>query len=192
MPTRCLSRRQCASEVSSIRSPLKVILPASGFTRPLRKRISVILPKSLEPITTNRSPVAIEQLTSSSARVKPNAFARFCASISGVLLNCMCDLRNQAGSGLCWLSRTFLEAARGRNGAAARLLQALLEVSRQPSKRGTDGKVDNQREAVDEKRRAVAGLHGRALNHDLGDAEELVDADQRRQRCRLHKRRAET
>src|SRR5262245_10944985 len=191
MPTRCLSRRQWASDVSSIRWPPKVILPASGFTRPLRQRISVLLPEPLGPITTSRSPVEIAQLTSSSARIRPNAFTRFCASISGVSLDCMSALRNHAGTRRRLLSRALLEAARGRNGAVARLLEALFEVSRQPSKRGTDGKVNHQREPVDQKRRAVPRLHGRALNYDLGDAKELVDADQRRQRCRLHERRAE-
>src|SRR5262245_40269969 len=137
MPTRCLSRRQWASEVSSIRSPANVSLPASGCTRPLRQRISVLLPEPLGPITTRRSRVGIEQLTSSSARVRPYALARFSASISGSSLDCMSGLDNPARL----LSRALLEAARGDNGAAARLLEALLEVPRQASKRRTDGKV---------------------------------------------------
>src|SRR6516164_8566027 len=169
MPTRCLSRRQWASEVCSIRSPPNVISPASGFTRPLRQRISVLLPEPLGPITTSRSPVAIAQLTSSSARIGPNAFTRFCAAISGVALDCMSDLCKHAGTRRPLLSRALLEAARGRNGTVARLMEPLFEVSRQPSKRGTDGKVNHEREPVDQKRRAVPGLHGRALNHDLGD-----------------------
>src|SRR4029077_16898207 len=165
MPTRCLSRRQWASELSSIQSPSNVILPASGFTRPLRQRISVLLPEPLGPITTSRSPLTIEQLTSSSAWVRPNAFARFRASISGVSLDCMTDLCNHAGSRLRLLSRALLEAARCCNGAGACFLEAVLKVPRQASKRGTDGKVDHEREPVDEKRRAVPGLHGRALDH---------------------------
>src|SRR6516165_3776419 len=191
MPTRCLSRRQWASEVSSICWPSNVILPASGFTRPLRQRISVLLPEPLGPITTTRSPAEIAQLTSSSARIRPNAFTRFCASISGVALDGMSDLCKHAGTRRRSLSRALLEAVRGRNGAVARLLEPPFEVSRQPGKRGTDGKVNQEREPVDQKRRAVPRLHGRALNHDLGDTKELIDADQRRKRCRLDERRAE-
>src|SRR5215470_14112825 len=191
MPTRCLSRRQWACEVSSMRWPSNLISPASGFTRPLRQRMSVLLPEPLGPITTSRSPVEIAQLTSSRARIRPNAFTRFCASISGVALDCMSDLCKPAGTRRRSPSRALLEAARGRNGAVPRLLEPLFEISGQPSKRGTDGKVNHQREPIDQKRRAVPGLHGRALNHDLGDAKELIDADQRRKRCRLDERGTE-
>ena len=121
MPTRCLSRRQWASEVSLIVSPSNVILPASGLHQAVEAADSAYsLPEPLGPMQSpGRSPLAIEQLIGK--RLGPRPKARQVPCLDSV------ESRSIAWQtfALRWLafggSQALSEAARSRNGAGARL-----------------------------------------------------------------------
>src|SRR5947207_2156449 len=69
--TRWRSRRNDASDCRSSLVPSTMIVPRSGLTRPLRQRMSVLLPEPLWPRTTSFSPRPTSRSTPSSALIPP-------------------------------------------------------------------------------------------------------------------------